>query len=1096
MSGKRISQLPLATEFTENGFLLGVENEVTQRVPKSLLIGNTGATGATGSNGTTGATGPAGSGEVTNITYSGLRTAISENSLIPFSYYRITDYKTCYDQPDFNYSGNAITVGNYKNDAPIEPIIVLAISNSTLAEEAYQPAYPKDRIKYDVSFNVTERLEEPAYGRITERIDQFNNRTDYDHRQIKFKRYKYYEINFNSPYQGTVQVNVVSGTEMTVLGTGTNFTTLSVGNKVGFGSDNDYRVYKITNITSNTEMTITGLLNVSLGPGTKMYSSDWNEYISYHQNNVDDPTDFEEYYTFFALGNSNGNGNINNYIGNYANFFQWNENDFILSNNVFHDRFQGNRFGDNCYNNTFFDDCTNNHIGNHFYNNITDDDFDSNVIGNYFYNNKITANFYDNRIGENFRDNYIVQNSFYRNNIMNDFRNNLIIADFQNNEVGSQFNNNQIYQDFYKNDIGNGYNYNNTYAEVYGNLIGNGFNNNNIYCQFYDNTIGEYFENNTLGVILDPSSKEFYENRIGVRFQNNTITNYFYRNDIGPGFNNNDISGVTFTNKIGEEFENNTIYSEFYDNQIFNEFKGNMVYQDFYANKVDWGVSGNEFNGNCFGNTFGPFTVNNDFLGIVFGNVIKGDFGSNNIGDGFGTNNIGAAFFNNTIAQDFAYNEIGNFFTDNTIGDGFGFGAISTQKNSIGDYFYNNTVGEYFYNNRVGNHFQNNTLGDYFQWNVIDTDVYEVDFTPNYGNIVDFTYITLGATGATATNNTYTGLTGTTNGHGVNASFDIGVTGGIVIGVTGDAPGKLYQTGNTITITGNKIGGLTGVITTFSTSSLSVKIYKPADEIYEYPNNETEMDYLIDNSPLFATYYSPNIQEVSYSTKTGVQQNDYGMVIEGYIQIPSDNTYYFGLSSDDGSDAFINEIKVADWYGAHGDNGNNPGGNQYPIPLTAGTYPIKVRLQERGTTDVVSLLYSLDNVSWSIIPDNWFPLNVTGATGSYSGISATGAGTGASFDVTVVNGLVNTVVLNNGGGFYSVGDDLTISGSEFGGAQNINITVDSVYSDDVVITVTEITPNPSVYEPYTCQIFERQGGNKRLSFYDSNDILTIKNINE
>jgi hypothetical protein len=223
------------------------------------------------------------------------------------------------------------------------------------------------------------------------------------------------------------------------------------------------------------------------------------------------------------------------------------------------------------------------------------------------------------------------------------------------------------------------------------------------------------------------------------------------------------------------------------------------------------------------------------------------------------------------------------------------------------------------------------------------------------------------------------------------------------------------------------------------------------------------------------------------------------MVIEGIINIPSNNTYYFGLSSDDGSDAFIDGIKVADWYGAHGDSGNLPGGNQYPIILTAGTYPVKVRLQERSGGDIVILLYSSDSgITWNIIPNNWFVSSVTGVTGSYPNILAQGgAGTGenATFDIEVVDGVVDSIVLSNGGGSYSVGNILTIPGSEFGSTEDIEITVDSVYSDDVIVTVTGVAPNPSVYETYTCQIFERQGGVKRLSYYDSSDILTITDIN-
>lgn len=739
-----------------------------------------------------------GGGGVTDVTYSELRQKITGSTLVAGSFYKITDFKTCYDQPDYDYNKNAITTGIYRDDTEVQPIIVFATSSNTISDVAYQPSYPNDKIKYDWTFDSTERTGNPAYGRISERIDEFNNRTDYDHRQIKFKRYRYYEYQLNNPYNGTIQVSVVSGLTMSVSGTGTNFNSIGVGNRVGF-DDSDYKIYEITDIVSDTEMTVTGLTTISVSAGNQMYPTDWDEYSSYYQNNVQGGSQFEEYYTF------DGTDNYNNYIGNHANLYNWEENDFILANNVFWTRFKNNKFGDGCYNNTFFDDCENNHIGNFFYNNITDDDFDGNVIGNYFYNNKITSKFQYNRIGEYFRNNYIVQNDFYRNNIMNGFEYNEISGgDFQNNEIGSGFNNNKIKEEFYKNDIGNGFNNNKIYWGANGNLIGNAFNYNNIYCAFYDNVIGEYFADNTLGDILNPSSNEFYENRIGIRFQNNTITNNFYKNDIGPRFYDNSISGNTYTNRIGEQFENNTIYQNFYDNQIFNEFKGNVMYGEFYENKTDWGFAANQFSGYCAGNSFGSFFTNNDFLGDVYGNVIKDGFGFNTIGNGFNGNNIGSAFNGNTIAQDFRLNEIGSFFQNNIIDEGFGFGGSNSQKNYIGDNFQNNNIGEYFYNNRVGINFTYNTVGDYFQWNVIDTDIISADFTTYYGNITAFTYT---ASGTTAVDNTYVALTGTTNGIGVEATFNIEVSGNTVVGVSGNTDGILYSLNNTITILGSQIGG-------------------------------------------------------------------------------------------------------------------------------------------------------------------------------------------------------------------------------------------------------------------------------------------------
>ena len=124
---------------------------------------------------------------ITGLTWSELASTILSNGLTEGMLYKITDFRTCYDQPDFDYNGAPITSGNYK-EGPVEPIIVLATSNNTISSSAYQPAYPKDSIQYDWYWGVTEVTNGAAFGRITERIDQFNNRTDYDHRNILFKR--------------------------------------------------------------------------------------------------------------------------------------------------------------------------------------------------------------------------------------------------------------------------------------------------------------------------------------------------------------------------------------------------------------------------------------------------------------------------------------------------------------------------------------------------------------------------------------------------------------------------------------------------------------------------------------------------------------------------------------------------------------------------------------------------------------------------------------------------------------------------------------------------------------------------------------------
>jgi hypothetical protein len=450
---------------------------------------------------------------------------------------------------------------------------------------------------------------------------------------------------------------------------------------------------------------------------------------------------------------------------------------------------------------------------------------------------------------------------------------------------------------------------------------------NSIYTQtnngnnFRNNVIGNNFEDNIIG-------DNFEDNQIGFDFQNNEITNDFNKNEIASGFNNNSISGETSTNRIGEQFENNTIYGDFYDNQIFNEFKGNITYQDFSQNRTDWGFGGNQISGNCLGNIFGTTIDSNDFLGDVYQNTFKGGVLGNTIGNNFANNNIGFLFINNIIGED------------------FGNGGGEPQGNTIGNNFVDNIIGEYFYNNTIADNFHDNEVGNYFQWNVINTNIDTTYFTLNYGNITGFSYT---AAGTGATNNTYSGIQacGTTQSMGVDASFNVEVSGGTVIGVSGNSEGRLYQNNDELTILGTQIGGVTGVIDGFS------------------------------------------------------------------------------------SDA----------------------------------------------------------------------VGKSGTTGTYNNVFAqgTGAGENGSFNIIVVDDLVDSISLSGGGSSYLTGDVLTIDGSIFGGVDgvdDITITVSSIYSDDIVITVTGTTSGSSFYQHYTKQIFERRLGDKRVSFYDEDDILNVDSVYE
>lgn len=84
------------------------------------------------------------------LTHTEILNLINNSSLIPGRYYNITDFKTCYDQPDYDIYGVPITTGNYKV-GNTHSLVVLATSTYSLSTAAFQPDFPKDIIKYDVS---------------------------------------------------------------------------------------------------------------------------------------------------------------------------------------------------------------------------------------------------------------------------------------------------------------------------------------------------------------------------------------------------------------------------------------------------------------------------------------------------------------------------------------------------------------------------------------------------------------------------------------------------------------------------------------------------------------------------------------------------------------------------------------------------------------------------------------------------------------------------------------------------------------------------------------------------------------------------------
>jgi hypothetical protein len=704
-------------------------------------------------------------------TYAQFVAEANNGVLTPGRFYLMTDFQTCYDQPNFDTNGIPITIGNYKTGTT-EPILLLAISTTGFSPTVYSTLYPQDKISYDITWNATEVTDNPAKGRITERIDQFNNRADYDFRVVQFIRYVGY---FSEQYYpGKINLDGTTGL-VTVSETGTTFTNdFTVGDIFGIYAPGingmaSFQYYEISSIVSNGEMYVTGRTLTNVNDAYYSAGIRLPDYMNPFQCNITGTTNdgFAEYYTF------NDGANYNTYLGNNIDY-----NIFILSNNVFlSGPYENNTFGGNVVSNTFNNGMDSNIIGPYCQYNVITNDFDGNSVGSYFQYNIIDCDMDSNQIGNYFQNNMLGNadgQDFDFNRIGSYFTNNFLTFnnnDFQNNNIGDSFNNNLIDSGFRNNTI---------VGDFYNNLIRN--------ADFYDNTIGDNFYSNIIPV-------SFTSNTIGDNFNTNTIYFEFRKNSILNDFNLNTIGGVdnllTFeNNQIMNNFKGNDIQGNFWSNQIKTDFKGNDIFEEFGYNNIGFG---------CVPNTFSGVTIHN---------------------------NIGDYFEFNTCYGVFSYNTIGTNFRSNVVQDGFGFGGVSYQGNRIGNNFNDNTIGEYFYNNTIPDNFADNTVGDYFQWNIVNTYVDNIDFTTNYGNISGITY---SSTGSTATDSSHGNVGGTTNGIGVNASFQIDVVSGSVTNVSIISGGTLYLIGNTITILGSQIGGTNGVdnvIITVSNVSQTPSVYE------------------------------------------------------------------------------------------------------------------------------------------------------------------------------------------------------------------------------------------------------------------------------
>lgn len=707
-----------------------------------------------------------GTTSVVSVTYDELLNLVNSSSLSVGSYYIITDFQTCYDQPDYDYNANPITSGNYRV-ADVDPIMVFATSNSTLSDNAYQPSYPKDRIKYDITFTATEVTESPAKGRISERIDEYNNRTDYDHRAIKFKRYTTYFL--NNTYNG----RVTGFTDGSVYGYETDFINDLAEGSVIFIESNNPKFYKVTSIASATEMLVEGynydnftntdgfrfwstnVRTLDSIPGSLYYFNDVGEddiddggndmydggnriytnlydTIPYTHTQMTDPPvndNNQAVESDFAMdgavepGDSYFGAGSQYFTNSYPGLFVMVANDVTLDEfyidgglgsdgNGQADLFDytlslsGNDFSVYCKRIWDAGDPSVNHI---FIVNTIDENITHDA-------DLSTEDDYDKIAGLNdvTQVHYLLfglsqgvkATNTQIQNIVLDYLSNVDLSDINNTLSNLNIN----------------------YSAVTANVPPQGTltvsleykQNNFVDTDYYEqNTFSyiNYFSDNYIGNYASTNNDFLLSNNVFANADDNTVD--VLSNNFGDLFHNNSFGDDVISNLfVGQDFYRNTFYDRFRYNIVKDSFGDNVWYEgEFNHNNIgtsfydNWNT-GSSFRDNVIGNDFN----NNKITGVLYENNIGNNFEDNTIKSSFNDNIILNYFNTNTIYCEFRKNSILNGFNTNTVG-GVNNSGLIFENNQIMDNFKGNNIQGNFWSNQIKADFKGNEVFDEFGYN-------------------------------------------------------------------------------------------------------------------------------------------------------------------------------------------------------------------------------------------------------------------------------------------------------------------------------------------------------------------------------------------
>lgn len=346
---------------------------------------------------------PATSDGATGVTYAQLRTLQAASGLVPGAQYRVTDFRTKHYIVDG--SGVQYVTGADIITGELEPLIVTAITKSTLSPVAKSTIYPADIIHVD--FDPNKWLADLSFadnsgtptiipnwrGTITRRIDTNRNiDMGYDWKNCRFRRWR---LTMTGDYEWN---NIDEYARGALRYVGNNIYVSMVNNNIG----ND----------PTTEDTLWGWIG----------SRESTMYVCYAPNQSSpfvgsmpiDPDDFVDVLTFEnSVGYESGMEVSETYETLVANvisgamkddYNNWNGTPTILQNNVFYLTSEGfynyvNLTFKSAFNCTFVCDyCSENDFGHYTNQGLFYGAMSGNTIGNYFQQN-IAHSLSDNEIG-------------------------------------------------------------------------------------------------------------------------------------------------------------------------------------------------------------------------------------------------------------------------------------------------------------------------------------------------------------------------------------------------------------------------------------------------------------------------------------------------------------------------------------------------------------------------------------------------------------------------------------------------------------------------------------------------------------------------